>query len=164
MSAVTARWARSLRAARRVASHPLPRTGGSMRVNRRPIAAVVPVAAVSLALVTGCGGSSAVVASDRAARAVGASGARKTSSTAAPSSPTTGRAAITLRGEPGVSTAQLRRASALLAATIAALPRYATPAQAYALGYRSIGDTASRDEHYVNWAYVNDGHILDPAR
>jgi hypothetical protein len=69
-----------------------------------------------------------------------------------------------LRGGPGVSPAQLRRAQALLASTIAALPRWASPEQAYAAGYRSIGDTASVVEHYVNWSYVDDGHILDPKR
>ena len=46
----------------------------------------------------------------------------------------------------------------------AALPRWHTPAEAYAAGYRSIGDTKSVVEHYVNWSYIDDGHILDPAR
>jgi hypothetical protein len=45
-----------------------------------------------------------------------------------------------------------------------ALKRFATPAQAYAAGYRSIGDAVTGDEHYVNWSYANDGHILDPKR
>jgi hypothetical protein len=70
----------------------------------------------------------------------------------------------TLRAGPGVSPTELRRAARLLASTIAALPRWHTPAKAYAAGYRSIGDTKSAVEHYVNWSYVNDGHVLDPAR
>jgi len=69
-----------------------------------------------------------------------------------------------LQGGPGVSPAQLQRAETLLADTIASLPRWTDPAQAYAAGYRSIGDTASVVEHYVNWSYVDDGHILDPER
>ena len=31
-----------------------------------------------------------------------------------------------------------------------------------AAGYRSIGDSITGDEHYVKWAYVDDGRILDP--
>ena len=71
---------------------------------------------------------------------------------------------VSLVGEPGVTPSELRRADALLASTIIDLKRFQTPAQAYAAGYRSIGDTATIDEHYVNWSYVNDGHILDPLR
>ncbi|HTD49834.1 MAG TPA: hypothetical protein VK771_04500 [Acidimicrobiia bacterium] len=71
---------------------------------------------------------------------------------------------VGLVGEPGVTSAELQRAEALLASTIIDLKRFRTPAQAYAAGYRSIGDTATIDEHYVNWSYVDDGHILDPMR
>ena len=60
--------------------------------------------------------------------------------------------------------AELKRAETLLAATIKDLKRYEYPSEAYAAGYRSIGDAATGDEHYVNWAYSNDGHILDPMR
>jgi hypothetical protein len=88
--------------------------------------------------------------------------------TARSAPPTTTSAALAdatgLRAEPGVSPAELRRASKLLAATIEQLPRWHTPAQAYAAGYRSIGDTKSVVEHYVKWSYVDDGHILDPDR
>src|SRR5205823_158730 len=48
--------------------------------------------------------------------------------------------------------------------TIPALTKYKTPLEAYAAGYRSIGDALTGDEHYVNWSYVDDGHILDPSR
>jgi hypothetical protein len=44
------------------------------------------------------------------------------------------------------------------------LPKYATQAAAYAAGYRSIDDylpPITADEHYVNWSYLDDGHILD---
>jgi hypothetical protein len=71
---------------------------------------------------------------------------------------------IHLVGETGVSPAQLARAEALLATTIADLKRFESPQQAYAAGYRSIGDSITGDEHYTNWSYVNDGHILDPMR
>jgi hypothetical protein len=65
---------------------------------------------------------------------------------------------------PGTSPAQLKRAQALLDATIATIGRFRTPAQAYAAGYRSINDAVTGDEHYVNWSLGDDGHILDPKR
>ncbi len=81
-------------------------------------------------------------------------------------SPTTASVApsIVLASEPGVTPAELQRAEALISATIVGLKRYEYPAEAYAAGYRSIGDASTGDEHYVNWSYVDDGHILDPAR
>jgi len=72
--------------------------------------------------------------------------------------------AIDLSGTPGVSSAEQARAEKLVEDTIPALKKYATPAQAYAAGYRSIGDALTGDEHYVNWSYVDDGHVLDPSR
>jgi hypothetical protein len=71
---------------------------------------------------------------------------------------------IHLVSETGVSPAQLARADALIEATMTDLKQFQTPAQAYAAGYRSIGDAVTGDEHYVNWSYSNDGHILDPMR
>jgi hypothetical protein len=71
---------------------------------------------------------------------------------------------IKLVSETGVTPVELHRAEMLIATTMVALKRFATPAQAYAAGYRSIGDAVTGDEHYVNWSYANDGHILDPKR
>ena len=71
---------------------------------------------------------------------------------------------IDLAGTPGVTPTEQTRAQNLIRDTITDLRRFETPAEAYAAGYRSIGDGATGDEHYVNWAYVNDGHILDPQR
>src|SRR4051794_14014578 len=71
---------------------------------------------------------------------------------------------IDLGGTPGVTPAEQHRAETLLRATIADLRRFTTPAQAVAAGYRSIGDAATGDEHYIKWASVDDGHILDPTR
>jgi hypothetical protein len=71
---------------------------------------------------------------------------------------------IDLGGESGVTKAEQTRAETLLRATIKDLPQYADPATAEAHGYRSIGDSITGDEHYVNWSYANDGHILDPKR
>jgi hypothetical protein len=70
---------------------------------------------------------------------------------------------IDLSGTPGVTPAQQHRAETLIRRTIADLRRYASPAAAYAAGYRSIGDHVDA-EHYVNWSYTDDGHVLDPQR
>jgi hypothetical protein len=68
---------------------------------------------------------------------------------------------IDLSGTPGVTAAQQARAEELVRDTLRDLPKYADSQVAYAAGYRSIGDRATGDEHYVNWAYVDDGRILD---
>jgi hypothetical protein len=70
---------------------------------------------------------------------------------------------IDLGGTPGVTAAEQHRAEALLRSTIVGLKKFATPAEATAAGYRSIGDSLTGDEHYVKWSDVNDGHVLDPA-
>lgn len=82
----------------------------------------------------------------------------------APSTTSGPSSSIRLVREAGVSTAQLARAERLIASTMKDIKRFHTPAQAYAAGYRSIGDRVTGDEHYVNWSYANDGHILDPLR
>jgi hypothetical protein len=118
------------------------------------------VAALAIAALSACGTSSTRSARPTQsvpASTVPASSPASTAALAADATPT-------LQAEPGVSRAELRRASRLLASTISALPRWHTPAEAFAAGYRSIGDTKSVVEHYVNWSYINDGHILDPAR
>jgi hypothetical protein len=138
-------------------------SGGELRIRKASVA-LVPIALV--AALVACGGSTRPSATPPVGPP--ASSAPTTPASAPPTrapAPPSGRVpAIGLQGGPGVSAAQLRTAEALLASTIAALPRYAAPAQAYAAGYRSIGDTESVVEHYVNWSYVDDGHILDPKR
>lgn len=121
------------------------------------------ILAGSLALAA-CGSSSTPL--PEAAKAV------KTPSTATTTTLTTGAktpaiistTAINLSGTPGVTPAEQARAEKLVEETIVDIRRFETPAEAYAAGYRSIGDGITGDEHYVNWSYVNDGHILDPMR
>ncbi len=71
---------------------------------------------------------------------------------------------IDLGGEPGVTKAEQTRAETLLRTTIKDIPQFSDPATAEADGYRTIGDSITGDEHYVNWSYVNDGNILDPNK
>jgi hypothetical protein len=115
-------------------------------------------------------GACAVVVLAACGSSAGHSGAAApTSTTRAPVATTTtttqprsGRAQ--LRATPGVTDAQLARADHLLDTTITDIPTWNTPAKAQAAGYRTIGDSVTGDEHYVNWSYVDDGHILDPKR
>ena len=118
------------------------------------------IAVIAVALVaTACGSSSPHAASSGT-----------TPSTTVVPTTTVNRAtggsgpAIKLVSETGVTPAQLHRADKLLATTIVDLERFQYPQEAYAAGYRSIGDAGTGDEHYVNWSYSNDGHILDPKR
>jgi hypothetical protein len=71
---------------------------------------------------------------------------------------------IHLGGVPGVTPAEQARAEQLVRDTIRDLARYADVTAAYNDGYRSINDAATGDEHYIKWAYINDGHILDSTR
>jgi hypothetical protein len=71
---------------------------------------------------------------------------------------------IDLGGTPGVTKAEQTRAETLLRNTIADIPQFSDPAAAEAKGYRTIGDSITGDEHYVNWSYVNDSSILDPNK
>jgi hypothetical protein len=70
---------------------------------------------------------------------------------------------IDLSGVPGVTPDEQTRAEDLVARTVEILPKkWADPAAAIAAGYRSVGDRITGFEHYVNWAYLNDGKVLDP--
>ena len=123
-------------------------------------ARVTSFAALTLVLLTAACGSSSPHAAPGSTTTP-----RKRATTTTGATPTVpGIGPIKLASETGVSPVQLRRAETLLATTIVGLKRFASPAQAYAAGYRTIGDSITGDEHYVNWSYANDGHILDPAR
>jgi hypothetical protein len=66
-----------------------------------------------------------------------------------------------LSGTSGVTAAEQARAEELVRDTLRDLPKYADPQVAYAAGYRSIGDAVTGDEHYVKWALLDDGRVLD---
>ena len=69
---------------------------------------------------------------------------------------------IDLGGVEGVTPEQQARAENLIVVSLARLPQFSDPAVAESAGFHSIGDAATGDEHYINWAYVNDDKILDP--
>ena len=71
---------------------------------------------------------------------------------------------IDLGGVEGVTPEQQAAAENLLSATILALPQFADPAEAEAMGFVSIGDGALGHEHYLHPGNMNDDRILDPSR
>lgn len=71
---------------------------------------------------------------------------------------------IDLSGVPGVTKAQETFGVNLIKDTMRDLPTYAKTSDAIAAGYRSINDSATGVEHYLNWAYTRDGKFLDSKR
>ena len=64
---------------------------------------------------------------------------------------------IDLGGVEGVTPEQQARAENLIAITLLRLPQCADYKVAEAAGFRSIGDAATGDEHFINIAYFDDG-------
>jgi hypothetical protein len=89
-------------------------------------------------------------------------GSQPQASATNPPVPYTGKLPVDLSGVPGVSAQDVADAEALVTATILKLPQFADITKDVALGYRSIGDGLSGWEHFINWAYVDDGRVLDP--
>jgi hypothetical protein len=71
---------------------------------------------------------------------------------------------INLGGVPGVTKVQQTTAESIVRSTIADLPQWADPATAEAAGYRSIHDTGTGFEHYINSEFQEDDAYLDPNR
>lgn len=69
---------------------------------------------------------------------------------------------IDLSGVEGVTPEQQARAENLVAITLARLPKFADPAVATALGWRSIGDALTGYEHYINLDLTKDDQVLNP--
>jgi hypothetical protein len=69
---------------------------------------------------------------------------------------------IDLSGVDGVTEAQQAEAENLVAITLLRLPRFADPATAEALGWKSIHDGATGFEHYVNWSLIEDHDYFNP--
>lgn len=74
----------------------------------------------------------------------------------------TGASVIDLSGFPGVSAEEQQRAEFLIFDTRETLPKFASTQTAIDVGFTSIHDEATGIEHYINWSYINDDHVLDP--
>ena len=71
-------------------------------------------------------------------------------------------ASINLSGVKGVTAAQQKEATDLLANTIKLLPQWSDIEKAKADGFQSIGDGLTGEEHLLHWDWVNDDTIFDP--
>ena len=71
---------------------------------------------------------------------------------------------VDLSGVDGVTPEQELRATALVQQTQEELPAFADVASLEALGYRSIGDSRTGYEHYINYSLINDDVWLDPTQ
>jgi hypothetical protein len=81
---------------------------------------------------------------------------------AVPAKPYDPELPIDLSGMEGVTPRQQARAENLIAITLARLPQFSDPAAAEAAGFHSIGDSFTGYEHFINWSYIDDGHVLNP--
>jgi hypothetical protein len=81
---------------------------------------------------------------------------------AVPPEPYDGTLPVNLSGVPGVTPEQQEEAEAVLTRTIERLPQWADTQTAYDAGYRSINDSLTGVEHYMNWEYIDDDKQLDP--
>ena len=69
---------------------------------------------------------------------------------------------IDLGGVEGVTPKQQAAAENLIAITLWRLPQWSDPKVAEAAGFHSIGDGFTGYEHFIQWDWINDDHILDP--
>jgi hypothetical protein len=70
---------------------------------------------------------------------------------------------IDFSGVPGVTPDQEARAEQLVADTMRDLPAFSDVASLEQLGYKSIGDSRTGFEHYINFAMLGDDKVLDPT-
>jgi hypothetical protein len=70
---------------------------------------------------------------------------------------------IDFSGADGVTAEQQARAERLVIDTLRDLPAFADVTSVAALGYRSIGDSGTGFEHYINRDLFDDDKVLDPT-
>jgi hypothetical protein len=68
---------------------------------------------------------------------------------------------VDLGGVPGVSAEQQADAEALVEESLEKLPQFADIEHIESLGYRSIGDGPTGNEHFMKWELIEDGRVLD---
>ena len=69
---------------------------------------------------------------------------------------------VDLGGTPGVTPEQQAEAEELVTITLEKLPQFADIPTIEAMGYRSIGDAGTGNEHFMNWDLIDDDRVLDP--
>jgi hypothetical protein len=69
---------------------------------------------------------------------------------------------VDLGGTPGVTPEQQAEAEDLVTISLEKLPQFSDIPTIEAMGYRSIGDAGTGNEHFMKWDLINDGRVLDP--
>ncbi len=69
---------------------------------------------------------------------------------------------VDLGGTPGVTPEQQAEAEELVTISLEKLPQFADIPTIEAMGYRSIGDAGTGNEHFMKWDLIGDGRVLDP--
>jgi hypothetical protein len=69
---------------------------------------------------------------------------------------------VDLSGVPGVTAEQQAEAEELVTISLEKLPQFSDIPTIEAMGYRSIGDSATGNEHFMKWDLIGDGRVLDP--
>ena len=120
----------------------------------------LPIAALTVTGLVAAGGHAHAGGHDEAT--AHAHDGATTEMAATPAKPFIPGQPIDLGGVEGVTPAQQAEAELVLAATLYKLPQFADPVVADGRGWKSIGDGATGDEHFVNVSTFDDGKILDP--
>lgn len=68
---------------------------------------------------------------------------------------------VDLGGVPGVSPEEQAEAEALVEESLETLPKFSDIEEIQAMGYRSIGDAGTGNEHFMRWDLIGDGRVLD---
>jgi hypothetical protein len=69
---------------------------------------------------------------------------------------------VDLGGTPGVTAEQQAEAEDLVTISLQKLPQFSDIPTIEAMGYRSIGDAGTGNEHFMKWDLISDGRVLDP--
>jgi hypothetical protein len=69
---------------------------------------------------------------------------------------------VDLGGTPGVTPEQQAEAEDLVTISLQKLPQFSDIPTIEAMGYRSIGDAGTGNEHFMKWDLISDGRVLDP--
>ncbi len=81
---------------------------------------------------------------------------------ATPAKPYDATLPVDLGGTPGVTPEQQAEAEDLVTISLEKLPQFADIPTIEAMGYHSIGDAITGNEHFMKWDLIDDGRVLDP--
>ena len=81
---------------------------------------------------------------------------------ATPAKPYDATLPVDLGGTPGVTPEQQAEAEDVVTISLEKLPQFADIPTIEAMGYRSIGDAVTGNEHFMKWDLIDDGRVLDP--